>query len=241
MIASSAIDDNRFSLDDRRPYRLLSISICANMVDVKLVATIAASSCPPLLQGPLDQQEADRLARALKTIADPARLRLLSLIQAQPGRRGVRLPPHRAARPQPTDCQPPPQGPPRRRPGRARAPRQLGLLPSRARDARHAPRHPRLTLCGGRARRSSWNGCGAGAVDQALTDPGSEAAGRFEPPPRARGCRLSRSAASGSWTRSGASSGEGLMARKGHPAEVRRRAWDWPKRARDSLVRCVRS
>ena len=40
--------------------------------------------CPPLLQGPLDQQEADRLAKALKTIADPARLRLLSLIQAQP-------------------------------------------------------------------------------------------------------------------------------------------------------------
>ena len=45
---------------------------------------IAAPICPPLLQGPLDQHDADRLARALKTIADPARLRLLSLIQAQP-------------------------------------------------------------------------------------------------------------------------------------------------------------
>jgi ArsR family transcriptional regulator len=55
------------------------------MPGVKLVATITASSCPPLLQGPLDQGEAERLARALKTIADPARLRLLSLIQAQPG------------------------------------------------------------------------------------------------------------------------------------------------------------
>ncbi len=54
------------------------------MYDVKTIATIAASSCPPLLQGPLGQQEADRLAQALKTIADPARLRLLSLIQAQP-------------------------------------------------------------------------------------------------------------------------------------------------------------
>ena len=52
---------------------------------VKLVATIATAPCPPLLQGPLDQEEADRLARALKTIAEPARLRLLSLIQAQPG------------------------------------------------------------------------------------------------------------------------------------------------------------
>jgi ArsR family transcriptional regulator len=55
------------------------------MPEVKLVATITASDCPPLLQGPLDQGEAERLARALKTIADPARLRLLSLIQAQPG------------------------------------------------------------------------------------------------------------------------------------------------------------
>jgi ArsR family transcriptional regulator len=51
---------------------------------VKPIATIAAS-CPPLLQGPLERDEADRLATALKAIADPARLRLLSLIQAQPG------------------------------------------------------------------------------------------------------------------------------------------------------------
>lgn len=54
------------------------------MVGVKAVATITASACPPLLQGPLDQTDADRLAQALRTIADPARLRLLSLIQAQP-------------------------------------------------------------------------------------------------------------------------------------------------------------
>jgi ArsR family transcriptional regulator len=50
---------------------------------VQPIATIAAS-CPPLLQGPLDADEADRLATALKALADPARLRLLSLIQAQP-------------------------------------------------------------------------------------------------------------------------------------------------------------
>jgi ArsR family transcriptional regulator, arsenate/arsenite/antimonite-responsive transcriptional repressor len=54
------------------------------MARVKSVATIVAP-CPPLLHGPLDQQEADRLAKALRTIADPARLRLLSLIAAQPG------------------------------------------------------------------------------------------------------------------------------------------------------------
>jgi ArsR family transcriptional regulator len=54
------------------------------MEPMKLVEVITASSCPPLLGGPLDQIEADQLARALRTIADPARLRLLSLIQAQP-------------------------------------------------------------------------------------------------------------------------------------------------------------
>jgi ArsR family transcriptional regulator len=51
---------------------------------VQTIATIAAS-CPPLLQGPLDADDADQLAAALKTIADPSRLRLLSLIRAQPG------------------------------------------------------------------------------------------------------------------------------------------------------------
>jgi ArsR family transcriptional regulator, arsenate/arsenite/antimonite-responsive transcriptional repressor len=58
-------------------------SIRVNMFEVQTIATIAAS-CPPLLQGPLDEHEAQRLAQALRAIADPARLRLLSLIQAQP-------------------------------------------------------------------------------------------------------------------------------------------------------------
>ena len=49
---------------------------------VTTIATLA-SSCPPLLAGPLPVDDAERLARALKVIADPARLRLLSLIQAQ--------------------------------------------------------------------------------------------------------------------------------------------------------------
>jgi ArsR family transcriptional regulator len=51
---------------------------------MQTIATIAAS-CPPLLQGPLEAEDAERLAAALKAIADPSRLRLLSLIQAQPG------------------------------------------------------------------------------------------------------------------------------------------------------------
>lgn len=51
---------------------------------MQTLATVAAS-CPPLLQGPaLDAKDAERLAGALKVLADPTRLRLLSLIQAQP-------------------------------------------------------------------------------------------------------------------------------------------------------------
>ena len=62
----------------------VNIDFCEyDHVETRSIATIAAP-CPPLLEGPLDQQEADRLAKALKTIADPARIRLLSLIQSQP-------------------------------------------------------------------------------------------------------------------------------------------------------------
>jgi ArsR family transcriptional regulator len=50
---------------------------------MKTVASIAAS-CPPLLERALDAEEAGELARVLKVLAEPARLRLLSLIQAQP-------------------------------------------------------------------------------------------------------------------------------------------------------------
>jgi ArsR family transcriptional regulator len=61
------------------------IDVCQYLeMQLQTIATIAAS-CPPLLQEPLAADEAEQLARALKTIADPARLRLLSLIQAQPG------------------------------------------------------------------------------------------------------------------------------------------------------------
>lgn len=46
--------------------------------------TLIASSCPPLLSAPLPAADANNLAQALKVLADPARLRLLSLIQSQP-------------------------------------------------------------------------------------------------------------------------------------------------------------
>ena len=51
---------------------------------MKTIATIAAD-CPPLLDGSLSQTDADQLGAALRVLGEPARLRLLSLIQAQPG------------------------------------------------------------------------------------------------------------------------------------------------------------
>lgn len=47
------------------------------------IASVAIS-CPPLLQSAIDADQADELAAALRVLADPSRLRLLSLIQAQP-------------------------------------------------------------------------------------------------------------------------------------------------------------
>jgi ArsR family transcriptional regulator, arsenate/arsenite/antimonite-responsive transcriptional repressor len=55
-----------------------------NLFHQMKTATTIAASCPPLLERALDQDEADELARVLKVLAEPARLRLLSLIQAQP-------------------------------------------------------------------------------------------------------------------------------------------------------------
>jgi ArsR family transcriptional regulator, arsenate/arsenite/antimonite-responsive transcriptional repressor len=50
-----------------------------------LPTVIAEACCPPLLDGALSAEEAAQLASAFKVLADPARLRLLSLIAAQPG------------------------------------------------------------------------------------------------------------------------------------------------------------
>jgi ArsR family transcriptional regulator len=50
---------------------------------MRTIATVT-TSCPPLLGGALAVDEAEELASSLKALADPTRLRLLSLIQAQP-------------------------------------------------------------------------------------------------------------------------------------------------------------
>jgi ArsR family transcriptional regulator len=68
-------------------YRWLSIS---DTIDtVKLLATIPATEtaacCAPLVREPLDAAQADDLAHTLKALADPARLRLLSIVAASAG------------------------------------------------------------------------------------------------------------------------------------------------------------
>lgn len=51
---------------------------------VKKIATVD-ECCPQVLNAPLDADEADLLAAGFKALADPVRLRLLSLIANAPG------------------------------------------------------------------------------------------------------------------------------------------------------------
>jgi ArsR family transcriptional regulator len=51
---------------------------------VRLIQHIDEACCPPFLTEPLAEEDAAGLARALRVVADPARLRLLSLIASRP-------------------------------------------------------------------------------------------------------------------------------------------------------------
>jgi ArsR family transcriptional regulator len=82
--SSACVIIRSFDIDGDR-YRESGDGIDAcQYVSVKPIVTLA-ESCPPLLAGPLEATDAEGLAQALKVLADPARLRLLSLIQSQPG------------------------------------------------------------------------------------------------------------------------------------------------------------
>ena len=58
------------------------------MEEQKLIGrSLPVLDCAPLLSGiPLDEAAAARLAAALRVLAEPGRLRIVSLIQAQPDR-----------------------------------------------------------------------------------------------------------------------------------------------------------
>ena len=66
-------------------YRYVDIPIDHRQyVLVRLIQTIDAECCAQVLAAPLGETESERLAAALRVLADPARLRLLSIIGAQP-------------------------------------------------------------------------------------------------------------------------------------------------------------
>jgi ArsR family transcriptional regulator len=54
------------------------------LLELTPVETVAC--CPPLTASPLTSEQAERIAPLLKAIADPVRLRLLSLVAAHEGR-----------------------------------------------------------------------------------------------------------------------------------------------------------
>jgi len=55
---------------------------------VKLIQQIDATCCPSFAESPLGEREAEGLAAALRVVADPTRLRLLSLIAASSNAEG---------------------------------------------------------------------------------------------------------------------------------------------------------
>jgi ArsR family transcriptional regulator len=55
------------------------------MTSASTATSPAAVCCAPVLQAPLREADAEELAAAFKVLADPVRLRLLSLIAARDG------------------------------------------------------------------------------------------------------------------------------------------------------------
>src|SRR3982751_1777170 len=129
-------------------YRLLSISTWVDgwchtelMPSTLLpVTSTAGACCAPLVRSALSAKDAATLAATLKAIADPARLRLLSLVAAHEGGEACvceLIEPHGL---------PPPQGARRRRAAHPRKARRVGLLPPRPRITRLPRRRPEHQL-----------------------------------------------------------------------------------------------
>jgi ArsR family transcriptional regulator len=53
-----------------------------NICSVRAVQVIQPECCPQVLVAPIDAEQADQMAAALRVIADPARLRLVSILSA---------------------------------------------------------------------------------------------------------------------------------------------------------------
>jgi ArsR family transcriptional regulator len=63
---------------------LPTASTAVNILCIVKPLTVLAAECAPLLDDEIGEHDARQLAALLKVLAEPARLRLLSLIQAQP-------------------------------------------------------------------------------------------------------------------------------------------------------------
>jgi ArsR family transcriptional regulator len=72
-------------IDGGRCVSLPTVSTAVNILSVVKPLVVIAADCAPLLEDEIGEADALRVARLLKVLAEPARLRLLSLIQAQPG------------------------------------------------------------------------------------------------------------------------------------------------------------
>lgn len=61
---------------------LAILSMGVNMRAMRSIPVISEACCPQVLEAPLDAEQADQMAAALRVIADPARLRLVSILAA---------------------------------------------------------------------------------------------------------------------------------------------------------------
>ncbi len=67
----------------------IDIDVCQYRCVSKSLAVLApadtAACCPPLSAQPMSQDQAEQVAPLLKALADPVRLRLMSLVASHPG------------------------------------------------------------------------------------------------------------------------------------------------------------
>jgi arsenate reductase len=98
--------------------------------------------CAPLSAEVLGEDDAQLLSRQFAALADPVRLRLVSLLATADGA-VCACDPRGAGRPEPAHRLPPPEGAGRGRPGHQRATRTQRLVRRRARRARGAARRSR--------------------------------------------------------------------------------------------------
>ena len=104
-------------------YRRVTISA------VLLSPTETVACCSPLSREPLSQPQAEQIAPLLKALADPVRLRLLSIVASHEGGEACVCDLTRVLRAVAAHDQPPPQGAAQRRPARAGEAGHVGLLP----------------------------------------------------------------------------------------------------------------